>query len=306
MLALSLFIATVSTLSRMYRESEMAVWMSSGVNLGRVVRPVLRMSWPVLVVVAVMALFVWPWVNQRSAELRQQYERRSDLSRVTPGQFQTSLDGRRVFFIDRDSQDARTGRNVFILSNQGDTESVTTASSGQIELEEDARFLVLQRGQRNEQNLKTQETTLSRFETYRTLAGDRVVAGADELPARARRTIELLREPTRAFQGELMWRLGLGLAGINLVLLGIGLAASNPRRASSWNLMLALLAFVIYYNLVTLSQSWVASGKLGMGVGLLALHGSAFLLAVATMWWRDHSTVLHPLQRLRRALKARR
>src|SRR4029079_9501683 len=44
MLALSLFIAIVVTLGRMYRDSEMAVWFASGVGLTRFVRPVLRTS----------------------------------------------------------------------------------------------------------------------------------------------------------------------------------------------------------------------------------------------------------------------
>ena len=88
----------------MYRDSEMAIWFASGVGLTRFVRPVLRMSWPVLLVVALLALFVWPWGNQQSVELRERYEQRSDLSRVAPGQFQTSRDGQRVFFIERDQR----------------------------------------------------------------------------------------------------------------------------------------------------------------------------------------------------------
>ena len=44
MLALSLFIAVVATLSRMYRDSEMTIWFASGTTLSRFVRPVLRMS----------------------------------------------------------------------------------------------------------------------------------------------------------------------------------------------------------------------------------------------------------------------
>ena len=97
----------VVTLGRMYRDSEMAIWFSSGVALTRFIAPVLRMSWPVLLVVAVLVLLVWPWGNRSSAELRERYEQRSDLSRVTPGVFQTSRDGRRVFFIEREQRRRR-------------------------------------------------------------------------------------------------------------------------------------------------------------------------------------------------------
>jgi lipopolysaccharide export system permease protein len=287
MLALSLFIAVVATLGRMYRDSEMAIWFASGVGLSRFVRPVLRTAWPVLLVIALLALFVWPWVNQRGAEMRERFERRSDLSRVAPGQFQTSSDGRRVFFIERDSQDGRTGRNVFILSQDGETEAVTSARTGHIENEGDDRFLVLDRGQRNEQDLTTGEKSLSRFESYRVLTGERALARVEELPPKARRSVDLVREPTPRNQGELTWRLGLLLGAANLLLLAIPLSASNPRRASNWNLLIALLVFIVYYNVINLTQAWVSSGRLGMGGALALFHGGAFALALALLWWRE-------------------
>jgi lipopolysaccharide export system permease protein len=290
MLSLSLFIATVSTMSRMYRDSEMAIWFASGIGLSRFVRPVLRVSWPVLLVVALLALFVWPWMNARSAELRERFERRSDLSRVTPGQFQSSRDGRRTFFIERDSEDGRTGRNVFILTSQADKESVTSARSGHIENTDDDRFLVLDSGQQNEQNLRSGDKTLARFETYKVQAGDRVLSSANAPPPKARSTVDLLSEPTPAAQGELTWRLGLTLGAANLLLLAIGLSATQPRRASNWNLLFALLSFVVYYNLINLSQAWVAGGKAGMGVILVAMHGGVLLAALALLWWRDNGT----------------
>jgi lipopolysaccharide export system permease protein len=288
MLALSLFIAVVATLTRMYRESEMTIWFASGVGLTRFVAPVLRVSWPVLLVIGVLALFVWPWQNQRSVELKERFERRSDLSRVTPGQFQTSNDGTRVFFIERDAADSRTGRNVFILGSLPESESVTSARSGRIELDGDERFLQLSRGQRNEENLRTGEKTLARFEGYRVQAGERVLSSLDNLPPKARPSLELLREPTPRHQGELAWRLGLLLGAANLMLLGVGLSASNPRRASNWNLLFALLSFVVYYNVINLSQAWVAGGKVGMGTALVVAHGGAFLIAMGLLWWREH------------------
>lgn len=287
MLALSLFISVVATLGRMYRDSEMTIWFASGVGLTRFVRPVLHTAWPVLLVIALLALFVWPWVNQRSVEMRDRFERRSDLSRIAPGQFQSSRDGRRVFFIERNSADGQSGRNVFILSNGVDSEAVTSAKSGHVELEGEDRYLVLDKGQRNEQNRKTGEKSLSRFESYRVLAGERALSRMEELPPKAKRSIELMYEPTPQNQGELAWRLGLLFGAANLLLLAVPLSAANPRRASNWNLLIALLTFVVYYNVINLSQAWVGAGKLGMGSALALFHGGAFALALGLIWWRE-------------------
>ena len=287
MLALSLFVSVVATLSRMYRDSEMAIWCSSGVGLTRFVAPVLRVSWPVLLVIGALALFVWPWQNQRSVELKERFEHRSDLSRVAPGQFQTSSDGTRTFFIERDPVDSRTGRNVFILDSQLGSESVTSARSGHID---DDRYLVLSRGQRNDENLRTSEKTLARFEGYRVRTGDKVLSSMDNLPPKARSTLELLLDPSAKHLGQLAWRLGLLLGAANLTLLGIGLSASNPRRASNWNLLFALLAFVIYYNVINLTEAWIAGGKASMGAALIVTHGGAFVIAVLLLWWREQGT----------------
>ena len=291
MLALSLFIAVVMALGRMYRDNEMAIWFASGLPLTRFVRPALRMGWPVLLLVAVLVLFVWPWGNRQSADLRDRYQQRSDLSRVAPGVFQTSRDGKRVFFIERDSPDAINARNVFILSNNGSREAVTSASGGRIESVDGDRWLVLQRGQRNEADSANGDKMLSNFDSYRVLAGERALQQAQEHPPKATRTIDLLRMPTLRNQGELAWRVGLLCGAANLLLLAIGLAANNPRRASNWNLLFALLAFVVYYNFINLSQAWVAIGRFGMGATLLALHGGAFMMALALIWWRDHAAV---------------
>lgn len=289
-LALSLFVAVVATLSRMYRGSEMTIWFASGVSLSRFVRPVFATTWPVLLVIALLALFVWPWQNERSAELKDQFERRSDLSRVAPGQFQTSADGNRTFFFEGSASDATTGRNVLIVASKEGVEAVTTARSGRVEVDAGGRELVLARGQRNELNARSGEKLLARFETYRAAAGDRMLDAAGGLPAKARTTAELLGEPTPAHQGELLWRVGLVLAATNMLLLGIGMSAANPRHASNWNLLFALLGFFAYYNLINLSKAWVTSGRLGFGTALLAVHGVAFVLSLALLWWREHGT----------------
>lgn len=293
MLTLSLFIAVVASLGRMYRDSEMTIWFSSGIGLVRFVKPVFRMAWPVLLIVVLLYLIVWPWGNQNGTQLRERYQKRSDLSRVAPGQFQPSRDGSRVFFIERDSEDGRTGRNVFILSQQGSSESVTTSSKGQIELEEQDRFLVLERGQRNETRSASGEKTLARFEEYKVLMDSQVLRSADQLPPKATATLELLQSPNARNRAELTWRFGMVLAAFNMTLLGLGLAATNPRRASNWNLLFALLTFIVYLNLTSLSQSWVASGRLSMGGALLGLHGGALLFAVGLIWLRDQGTRVH-------------
>ncbi len=93
--------------------------------------------------------------------------------------------------------------------------------------------------------------------------------------------------------GQFAKALAAGRDGVwLLLLLGIGLAATNPRRASNWNLLFALLAFGIYFNLINLSQAWIASGRMHFGPMMLLLHGGGLALALALIWWRDNGASL--------------
>ena len=183
----------------MYRASEMTIWFASGVPLTRFVRPVLAMSWPVLLLIGVLSIFVWPWQNERSAILKDQFESRSDLSRVAPGQFQTSADGERTFFFEGSASDPATGRNVFIVASHGSVEAVTSAKSGAIQSDGDGRFLVLNKGQRNEQNMTfyREGREGGDFETgiqhalARILVAPKFVFRTEEVPAAALRTRSL-------------------------------------------------------------------------------------------------------------------
>jgi lipopolysaccharide export system permease protein len=99
-LSVSLFVAVLTTVTRSYRESEMSVWFASGLSLAQWLRPVMQFALPVAAVVAVLTLFASPWSYGQIAEYRQRFEQRSDLSRISAGQFIETDDGKRVFFAD--------------------------------------------------------------------------------------------------------------------------------------------------------------------------------------------------------------
>jgi lipopolysaccharide export system permease protein len=288
LLALALFVAVVSVLSRLWRDSEMVVWQASGARQFSFVPPLLRMAWPVLAVVAFSTLVARPWAQSQTQVLKYRFEKRSDMARVSPGQFQTSGDGKRVFFIDSHSDGQQTGKNVFMVLTDKGQESVITAREGQLRVENESRYLVLSQGERTQTDLSTGDKTLSRFDSARILVGEVVEPQKLAPEARALPTHALLRLPGNTdAAGELNWRFGLVWATLNMVLAGLSLAAGNARRNSNWNLVYALLVFVVYFNLLSLSQNWVAHGKLGWITGLLLVHGSLTLGALAVIWWRD-------------------
>ena len=116
--------------------------------------------------------------------------------------------------------------------------------------------------------------------------------------AKARPSTELLYSDAPEDRAEMGWRLGLPLAAFNFVLLALAVTSANPRAGKSTSLAIALLAFVLYYNLMTLGQSWVGAGKVSVGTFLVVLHGGVLLLGVAALLVRHYRWT--PAQLLRR------
>lgn len=281
-LTMSLFIAIVGTLSRLYQDSEMVIWFAAGRGPFALVRPLMDFAWPVLLVVLALALVGWPWSNQQILDLKERYGSRGDLERVAPGQFQESASGNRVFFVDKDSPNNKSGKNIFIATTDRGRETITSARDGRIANEAQGQVLLLSSGQRMERSLKDGQMRLTDFQEMGFQVGTTPWSQSDEIPTRARSTVALVRDRSALNLGELAWRVGLALASINFILIAIGISNVNPRAGRSGNLVFALFAFITYYNLVNLGQSWIANGRVGFWQLMLGLHGA--VAAGALLW----------------------
>jgi lipopolysaccharide export system permease protein len=300
-MTLSLFIAVTNTLSRMYRESEMAVWFASGKGLSSFISPVLRFSWPILLAVVALVLVVWPWTAQQTSQLRSQYEQRGDLERVSIGQFQENASGSRVFFVEAAQQDVtppasstpnatasvpaglnRQARNVFVSEIDGKAQVITAARSGRIDRTGGDQFVVLSDGQRTELDTATGQIKVMEFAEYSVLANAKALGQANQQPAKSLATSTLIRQPSKVNLAELSWRVGMALSAFNLMLLAILFSAVNPRAGRGFGIALALLAFVTYYNLQNLGYSRIASGQTSFATWMLSLHGG--VLAFTLLW----------------------
>ncbi len=286
LLSLTLFIAILMTLSRSYRDSEMIVWFASGLPLTAWVRPVMKFAAPLLLTIAVLSLFLSPWALSKSAEYRQRMDSRDDVARVSPGSFKESANGDRVFFVEAVAGDERRVKNVFVSSRQNGRLGVMMSSNGYTEMAENGdRFVVLLNGRRYEGVPGTPEYRVMEFERYAVRIETNESRGVELTPKNSP-LWELAINPTNQSLGEILWRVGIPLAALNLALLAIPLSFVNPRAGRTNNLVLALLTYMIYSNLISVCQAWVAQGRLRFDIGWWLVHVVMFALLILLFYRR--------------------
>lgn len=301
LLALTLFVSVLMTVSRSYRDSEMVVWNAAGLSLTAWIRPVVLFCAPVLALIAVMSLFLTPWANERAGEYRQQIESRDEISRIAPGVFRESSSADRVFFVEGvDGEEARV-QNIFIANRKEGQQGVVVSREGFIEIAENGdRFAVLLNGRRYDGKPGTPEFRITEFERYAARIESREARALSATP-NATPTMQLLapqesRQLANAYKGELLWRIGLPLMALNLALLAVPLSFVNPRAARSVNLLFAVFAYLTYSNLLSIVQAWVAQGKLRFEVGWWLLH--AIMAGLIALMYVRRTTLRFGLGRL--------
>jgi lipopolysaccharide export system permease protein len=263
----------------------MVVWFATGRSVADWIRPVLQFALPFVVAVTVVSFVVAPWANGRVSEYQQRFAQREDVSQVSPGQFRESASADRVFFVESISEDQQSVRNVFVSQLRGEKLTIVVAAGGRVENQPDGeRFLVLDKGRRYDGERTGQEFRLMEFDRYAVRLEPKETAVRDD-SAKVKPTLELVRNPTPRNLGELMWRMSMPLASVTLVLLAIPLSSFNPRAGRSVNLMVALLIYVIYNNMVSLSQAWLFQSKLSFPVAAFGAH-LAVLAIAAFLFWR--------------------
>ena len=282
-LTMATFVAVVSVIGRMHRDSEMVIWLGAGTSLSGLIRPIFRFAWPILATMLVLVMLVWPWANQQSDDLRNRFSQRGDLERVQPGQFQANARGDRVFFVDKDSDGQSTGKNVLISTRDAKGESTISAQNATVGVIDGVQVLTFSKGQRLELEPANQGTRVSTFEEYVAELERVVLPDAPAADMKAVDSWTLLNDNNPAARGELAWRIGLLISAMNLILLALVAATTNPRAGRGANIVFAIFAFLTYSNTLNLGTNWITAGKISFWGWTLGFHGFVFTAVMLTL-----------------------
>jgi len=298
LIVLTGFIAVLMVVSRSYQDSEMVVWLSSGLSLTNWITAILRFGAPLFVLIALMTFFVTPWANRHSLEYTDRFEQRSDIARVSPGKFQESASHDRVFFVEGVAGDLSKVRNIFVNSIESNRHSVVIAKEGEIAVDKFGdKFLIMHQGCRYDGAPNEANFQVMQFDRYGVLIDENAKKIMTNKKAESLSMAELWRDPTPGNMGEFLWRISLPIMGVLLMLLALPLGYVNPRSGRSANFLLALFLCIFYYNMVLVSAAWVLQSQYSLAFSWWPIHLFFVLLITILFSWRlNVNSRYHPLQ----------
>lgn len=285
LMTIALFAGVLLPLSRMWRDSEMVIWFNGGLSLTQWLRPVLTFAAPFSLVILVLTLAINPWVQTKKSEYSRELKTRSESALIAPGLFAESGAGERVYYVE--SLNPLTGivRNVFMQSRiDGQLGLVVAREGDHTELPDGSRYLVFKNGRRYEGTPGQLDYRVVQFERY-WMRLDPTPAKDREISIRQMSVAALVDDASPPARAELLWRVGVPVSALVLAVMAIPLSFVNTRARRSYGLVIALLLYFVYNNMLSLSQAWVAQDKLNPWIGTLSSH-LLMLSAVVVLFYR--------------------
>ncbi len=268
-LPLSVFIAVLLVLGRMYSDSEMAVLRSGGVGQGGILR---GMAVPVAVttfLVGLFGLYVTPYGETEVARLFEEQRGRSVLELLTPGRFHSRGDksGTRTAYAESLNREEEALENIFIsdfryAGEDGPGMLVTVlAGRGRIVDRDGITYLHLEQGHQYQGAPGDPDYRRVEFqEAMVKLGEERSVPRPPKV--RSLPTMELMTMQGADVRAELQWRLSLVLLVPIMLIAAVPLARVNPRQGRFNRLFPALLTYLFYVGLLLVMRSKISKTSL--------------------------------------------
>ena len=286
----ALLLAVMLTLGRLYKDSEIAAMMGCGVSLGGLYRPFLWLSVLMALLTAWLAFDAGPWAGRPVDFISKDARRLVQYTPFEPGRFRAVAGGRAVFYTEQIDPTGEKLTTVFARIEEDDSESVIIASEGrqQIDPKSGERRVTLFGGWRYAGQPGQAAFDVMRFEEFET----RITPPAFVYASSKRKlsaTSDLLASQDPEDQAELAWRIAAPVSVLVLGLLAVPLSHLRPRQGRYGKLVIGIVLYLLYSNLLGLGQAWIAKGQVPAWVGLWWVHAlfacGALLLFAQQQGW---------------------
>jgi lipopolysaccharide export system permease protein len=278
-----LLLGIVLALGRLYHDSELAAAFACGARPVTLYGGVIGLGVVLAAGLAAITLFVAPGATAQALNLRNAAVRAGQFAPLQAGTFR-AFGGSAVVYAAKVDPDG-TLHDVFLERNQGANVEVDVARRAVHTVSPDGttQAIKLVDGESLEGMPGGRQFRIMRFGEnfvpFRIPPVKSVVTDLDAQP-----TAALLASPDPKRQAALQWRISLPLMCIVLTVLAVPLARLRPRQGRYARVWVAVVVYIIYQNLLSAGQAWIAHGTIPVALGLWWAHGAVILLALAVIF----------------------
>jgi lipopolysaccharide export system permease protein len=260
LIPLSLFLAVMTGLGRLYTDSEIYAMRASGISEAHLLRPLMRLTLVIAVIVGLLSTWVRPWAYEQSYAIRAAAEASAETGRIREARFYSFGEAERTVFIERIADNGIDLEGIFVRTRKGDDLQVITASEGMFEYLARPMFHRLQLNDARVFKKVRGNTDFSAFFNRFTIWLPSETPQTPAYRVKSAATGTLIHSPDPVEQGEFQWRLSTPVSALLLALAAIPLSRSRPRQGRYAKMLLALVIYAVYFNLLDVSRSWVEQG----------------------------------------------
>lgn len=283
----SLLLAIMLALGRLYRDSEVAAMTGCGVGIAALYRPFVVLGLLLALFTAALSFEIGPWAGRTADFLVKNAARAMQYNPFEEGHFKPVAGDRAVFYTERVDQESGQLQRVIALAEESEGASMVTAQRGEqrVDAVSGERTVVLEQGYRYLGTPGAANWDVMRFERFTTRVAppEFIYRSSKE---RLKTTRELRASAAAGDQAELARRVAAPLSVFILTLLAVPLAYIGPRQGRYGKLVLGILAYLLYSQLIGLGQAWLAKGKIPPELGLWWVHGLMFAWALVLIGHR--------------------
>jgi len=282
LIPVSLLLAIMLSLGRLYSDNEITAMTACGSGLGRLYRPFLGLALMLTGLTAALSFSIGPWAGRQADFLVKDAKRLVQFTPFEAGQFKTVAGGRAVFYTDAISADGRDLGRVFAEIEESDASSVIVADHGnqQIDTATGERVVTLNQGHRYSGNPGDAAYEVSDFDAL-TLRLSPPPFSYINNQRKLSPTAALLGSDDPKDLAELHFRIAAPVSVLILALLAVPLSHLRPRQGRYSKIVFGILAYLVYTNLLGVGQAWIGKGQMPAGFGLWWAHA---LVLGAALW----------------------
>ena len=269
---IGLLLGMVMAFGRLYHDSEMTAALACGVGMARVYTPVICVGLIVAGVLAWLSLSVGPASMARVLALRSAAFHAGQFAPVAPGRFRSFGGGSTVIYAQAALPDG-TLSNVFVERARGGRVEVALAHRARHAVAADGQSLTITLfdGERLEGVPGSPQYRIMKF-TEHTIPVQMppLRDGPGDLDAAPTR--ELIGATALDRQAQLQWRIALPIMCLILAVLAVPISRLRPRRGRLSRVWLAVLLFILYFELLWLGRIAIEHGTVPAATGMWWPH----------------------------------